>query len=536
MNPPSSGGAATPRLVRRPMQPGVSAPASRAGWIGAASATAAIAAYVVACLVAGVSVDVRERDSAILIFGALALAAAALVGWRRAIGRADAAARALEEERTRQAQAERELRDVAPGPRPRARPRTDRFRNDLSREEARAEGLERLHTAERRWHATLRDRVEGMHRQEGGEGDLDRVREVLLGTSLELSGATKGMLITRRPGDVGGHMDVVAAQGVQPAAGEAQAERFAADPIPAETVIREKGDLGDTVIVPIHQRDRFHGVLIAAGRRGGFAEHDDAVLVAVGEHIGAILQTERVNAELRGVLRRRPAHARGGDRREGSDAARALGEVARFAGAMGRRLDIEPDEQRLLSLASLLHDVGTVGVSERVLLKPGPLNAQEREVVEEHPRIGAQVVSQVPALRPLAPAILHHHERYDGPATQRARRRRHPRPRAPHRGRRRVQRDDARPSPPIGAGRRQGLRGARARRGHRSSIRRWSACSWTRSATIRGSSKPRGARPRSSTRSRSSVPAWARSPTTSRCSPAIVPSATPSTGPRARPR
>ena len=214
------------------MQPGVSAPASRAGWIGAASATAAIAAYVVACLVAGVSVDVRERDSAILIFGALALAAVALVGWRRAIGRADAAVRALEEERTRQAQAERELRDVA-----RARDlalvrERDRFRNDLSREEARADGLERLHTAERRWHATLRDRVDGMHRQEGGEGDLDRVREVLLGTSLELSGATKGMLITRRPGDVGGHLDVVAAQGVEPAAGEAQAERFAAEPDP----------------------------------------------------------------------------------------------------------------------------------------------------------------------------------------------------------------------------------------------------------------------------------------------------------------
>ena len=65
-------------------------------------------------------------------------------------------------------------------------------------------------------------------------------------------------------------------------------------------------------------------------------------------------------------------------------------------------------------MASLLHDVGTVAVSERVLLKPGPLNAQEREVVELHPRIGAQVVSQVPALRPLAPAILHHHEHFDG--------------------------------------------------------------------------------------------------------------------------
>src|SRR6476620_11485389 len=158
------------------MQPGVSAPAGRAGWIGAALATTAIAAYVVVCLVAGVSIDVRERDSAILIFGALALIAVALVGWRRAMRRADAAVRALEEERTRHAQAEREVRDVS-----RARDlalvrERDRFRNDR------------------------------MHREEGGEGDIDRVREVLLGTSLELSGATKGILITRRRGDVGGHL------------------------------------------------------------------------------------------------------------------------------------------------------------------------------------------------------------------------------------------------------------------------------------------------------------------------------------------
>ena len=53
------------------MQPGVPAPTGRAGWIGAASATAAIAAYVLGSLIAGVSVDVRERDATILVFGAL---------------------------------------------------------------------------------------------------------------------------------------------------------------------------------------------------------------------------------------------------------------------------------------------------------------------------------------------------------------------------------------------------------------------------------------------------------------------------------
>jgi diguanylate cyclase (GGDEF)-like protein len=225
------------------------------------------------------------------------------------------------------------------------------------------------------------------------------------------------VLLTRRPGDTAGRLDVAASAGFDgDAEGEALAERFARSPIPPGTVLREVdgNGLGDYVAIPIHLRDHAHGVLVCGGRRGGFTEHPDEVLLALADHVGSVLQAERMHAELResyvGAVRMLS---------EAIDAKDPLlqghsAEVAQYAEAIGRRLEIEPDEQRLLSMASLLHDVGTVAVSERVLLKPGPLNAQEREVVELHPRIGAQVVSQVPALRPLAPAILHHHERYDG--------------------------------------------------------------------------------------------------------------------------
>ncbi len=399
------------------MQPDTHAPAGRAGWIGVAAATTAIAVYVLASLLAGVSVDVRERDSAILVFAALLLCIAALWGWRRATARADAALRALEAERTEREQATRELRDVS-RTRDRALVRErERLRNDLSRQEARAERLERLHTAERRWHDELRDRVDRMHRDAGGEGDLDGVRAVIVETATDLVGAPRGLLLTRRPGDLAGTLDVVASRGFpDTAAGEELARRFARDPLPAGTIVRETAGngLGDFVAIPIDLRGRPHGALVCAGRRGGFGEHDDEVLLALGEHAGSVLQSERTNAELRasymGAVRMLS---------EAVDAKDPLlhghsSEVARYAEAIGRRLDIEPDERRLLSVASLLHDVGTVAVSERVLLKPGPLNPQEREVVELHPSIGARVVSHVPGLRPVAPAILHHHERYDG--------------------------------------------------------------------------------------------------------------------------
>ena len=53
-------------------------------------------------------------------------------------------------------------------------------------------------------------------------------------------------------------------------------------------------------------------------------------------------------------------------------------------------------------------------MSERILLKPGPLTPDERAAMELHARIGYHLVRQVPALHGIADAVLHHHERWDG--------------------------------------------------------------------------------------------------------------------------
>ncbi len=58
--------------------------------------------------------------------------------------------------------------------------------------------------------------------------------------------------------------------------------------------------------------------------------------------------------------------------------------------------------------------MGKIGVSERILLKAGPLTPDERTAIELHARIGYHLVRQVPALHGIASAVLHHHERWDG--------------------------------------------------------------------------------------------------------------------------
>ncbi len=64
--------------------------------------------------------------------------------------------------------------------------------------------------------------------------------------------------------------------------------------------------------------------------------------------------------------------------------------------------------------ASLLHDVGKIGISEQILLKPGRLTDDEFETIKSHPHIGAGILNSIEFLKRVCEIIKHHHERYDG--------------------------------------------------------------------------------------------------------------------------
>jgi len=81
---------------------------------------------------------------------------------------------------------------------------------------------------------------------------------------------------------------------------------------------------------------------------------------------------------------------------------------------VGLRLDCDEAELTLLRLGGALHDVGKLGVRDDVLNKPGPLTDAELREVRAHPEIGARMVALDRALRAALPAVLYHHERWDG--------------------------------------------------------------------------------------------------------------------------
>ena len=67
-----------------------------------------------------------------------------------------------------------------------------------------------------------------------------------------------------------------------------------------------------------------------------------------------------------------------------------------------------------LQQAYLLHDIGKVGIPESILLKRGKLTTEEFDEMKKHPEYGVEIMQPVAAFRHILPAMLHHHERFDG--------------------------------------------------------------------------------------------------------------------------
>ena len=148
----------------------------------------------------------------------------------------------------------------------------------------------------------------------------------------------------------------------------------------------------------------------------GTERREDAQLLMYARDLASVARTERTQRQLLQDAYRQTAMALADavdvrDRGTGLHAQR----VRRYALDLAEAVDSSLLEDPSLEYGFLLHDVGKIGISDHILLKQGPLNAEERELVHAHPTIGAQILHNVAMLQGGGiDVVRHHHERWDG--------------------------------------------------------------------------------------------------------------------------
>jgi len=88
--------------------------------------------------------------------------------------------------------------------------------------------------------------------------------------------------------------------------------------------------------------------------------------------------------------------------------------VAKWASTTARKLNMSDDEVKNVYWASILHDIGKIGISNRILRKKAVLSEADWVLIKMHPTIGSNIVSSLDAMPSLAPTISAHQEKYDG--------------------------------------------------------------------------------------------------------------------------
>lgn len=122
------------------------------------------------------------------------------------------------------------------------------------------------------------------------------------------------------------------------------------------------------------------------------------------KRIGAELQTaETVLLTLAGNIEAKDPYTAGHCER-----------VSRYSAGLAEQLGLPEDQRLALLRGGMVHDIGKVAVPDHILLKPGPLSAEERRLMETHTSVGEQICAPMKSFRNILPIIRSHHEHQNG--------------------------------------------------------------------------------------------------------------------------
>ncbi len=174
-------------------------------------------------------------------------------------------------------------------------------------------------------------------------------------------------------------------------------------------------DMRSELVVPLTVAGEPWGVLdLQDAAVDAFTAEDARLLESVAAQVGGALTAiglyERLDRAYVGTAEALSEALEAKD----SYTARHSRSIAENAVSVGRRLDIEGGELRMLRYAAAFHDIGKLAISREVLNKPGPLSAEEWAEMARHTIVGERILAPIEFLAPIRPIVRSAHERWDG--------------------------------------------------------------------------------------------------------------------------
>lgn len=179
-------------------------------------------------------------------------------------------------------------------------------------------------------------------------------------------------------------------------------------------LVRQKG-LKSLVAVPLVQKNQIIGVLTIYNKKVcDYTKNDVNLLCMFAGQAAIAIENSRLYEQvevgylntirtLSNIIDAKDSHTYGHSER-----------VMEYCTEIAHLLNLSNNEKEILKYASLLHDIGKIGIDVGILRKPSKLNQEEWNIMVMHPVLGSSIVEQIGFLSDLAPIILRHHERYDG--------------------------------------------------------------------------------------------------------------------------
>ncbi|MCX7919365.1 MAG: GAF domain-containing protein [bacterium] len=180
--------------------------------------------------------------------------------------------------------------------------------------------------------------------------------------------------------------------------------------------IKKRESVKDALCVPLTYQGKVLGVISVNNRIGEqtFQDKDLELLSTFAAQAAIAIHNAQLYSYLREIyvstikafaaaIEARDPYTRGHSER-----------IARFAVAIAQELQLDSEQLDIIRDASLLHDIGKIGVRESILQKPTSLNDEEYLEMQRHAVLGMQILQSIPTLKPLLSIIHHHQEKFDG--------------------------------------------------------------------------------------------------------------------------